>query len=225
MVMSASHALSRDETIRLLASYVGITTADGAGTFLTLVCSDLATQPNFDGNTVLILSGTYEGQSRLINGSTLTGIVTVDSAFDGLILKGVIFAILSVRGANISALSALLLKLARSAQSGSKTLTGAYATIYSDSDANPWIFSSAWIDLTNMDAGDTVWIRISTKGKLGGAWVVEDELSFSDAQPAAEKAIRIKPFPNVYGVLIEAYQSAGAPAFLALDCEFFVAKK
>lgn len=118
-----------------------------------------------------------------------------------------------------------LLKLGRSAQSGSKTLTAAYVTEFEDSQTYPWLFAGAWIDLTNMAAGDTVYIRVSSKGKSGGAYVVEDEKSYSDAQPAGAKAVRIDAFPNVYGTLIEAYQSAGAPPFLALDMEFMTAKR
>ncbi len=121
--------------------------------------------------------------------------------------------------------AAPLLKLRHSTQSGSKTLTGAYATVFED-DANlPWMFAGAWIDLTNMAAGDTVYIRVSAKGKSGGAYVVEDENSYTGAQPADAKAIRISAIPNVYGVKIEAYQSAGAPPYLSLDMEFFTAKR
>lgn len=121
--------------------------------------------------------------------------------------------------------AAPVLQLNRSDQSGSKTLTGAYATVFEDSDAAPWIFCGAWIDLTNMAAGDTVNIRISAKGKSGGAYTVEDENSYTGAQPADAKAVRIGAIPNVYGVKIEAYQSAGASAYLSLDMEFFVAKR
>jgi len=49
--------------------------------------------------------------------------------------------------------AAPLLMLRRSNQSGSKTLTGAYATVFEDHDNLPWIFTGAWIDLTNMGAG------------------------------------------------------------------------
>lgn len=121
--------------------------------------------------------------------------------------------------------AALVLQLSRSNQSGSKTLTGAYVTEYEDSDTSPWIFMGAWIDLTNMAGGDTVYIRVSSKGKSGGAYVVEDENSYTGAQAADAKAVRIAALPNVYGVKIEAYQSAGAPPYLSLDMEFFVAKR
>lgn len=118
-----------------------------------------------------------------------------------------------------------LLELERSAQSGEKTLTGAYAVMYEDSDAAAWIFAGAWVDLTNMAVGDVVWFRISTQGTELGAFIIEDEQSFVGVQPADDKILRIGPFSNMYGVRIEAMQSAGAPPFLDLDMEFFTAKR
>jgi len=119
----------------------------------------------------------------------------------------------------------LLLALRRSAQSGNKTLAGAYATIFEESAAAPWLFSNSWIDFTNMQAGDTVWIKVSAKGMSGGAYVVEAENSFRGVQPAWGKAIRLDALPNVYGVRVEAYQSTGAPPFLSIDTEFMLAKR
>jgi len=77
--------------------YRGETTDAGAVDGSTLVCSDLTTRPDFDGNTVVILSGDYAGQARVISGSTAAGTVTPESAFGGQIVAGVKFAILSVR--------------------------------------------------------------------------------------------------------------------------------
>lgn len=121
--------------------------------------------------------------------------------------------------------AAPVLQLRRSDQCGSKTLTGSYVAVYEDSDNLPWIFARARIDLTNLGVGDTIWIRLSTKGEDGGAYAVEDELSYTGVQPADSKAIEIDAIPNVYGVKIEMYQSAGDPPFLAIPCEFLVAKR
>jgi hypothetical protein len=77
--------------------YRGETTDAGAADGSTLVCSDLTAHPDFDGNEVVILSGAYAGQARAISGSTVTGTITPESAFDGQILAGVKFAILSLR--------------------------------------------------------------------------------------------------------------------------------
>ena len=118
-----------------------------------------------------------------------------------------------------------VLQLKRSGQSGSKTLTDAYAAAFEDSNSIPWIFAGASIDLTSMEADDTVHIRVSIMAKSGGAYLVEDESPYTGVQPADAKAIRIGAFPNIYGVKIEAYQSAGAPPYLSLDMDFFVAKR
>ena len=56
-------------------SYWGVTTANGAGTGLTLICADLANQPNYAGHQVKILTGPAAGQSSRIEahgGGTLT---------------------------------------------------------------------------------------------------------------------------------------------------------
>lgn len=77
--------------------YRGETTAAGAADGSTLVCSGLTTRPDFDGNGVVILSGDYAGQARVISGSTTAGTVTPESAFGGQIAAGVRFAVLSFR--------------------------------------------------------------------------------------------------------------------------------
>ncbi len=116
-----------------------------------------------------------------------------------------------------------LLKLERSAQSGDKALTGAYATVYEDTDDYPWIFATAEIDLTPMQAGDSIDIRLSAKNESGGAYVVMDEENYLNAQPADAKMISIDAFPNQYGVKIEARQTAGP--LRTITMEFFVAKR
>jgi hypothetical protein len=85
--------------------YRGETTAYGAIDGSTLICSDLMTRPNFDGNLVVILSGDYTGQARVISGSTVVGTVTPESAFGGQIVAGVKFAVLSFRSSGALALT------------------------------------------------------------------------------------------------------------------------
>jgi len=89
-----------EEMLRLaksLVAFYGETTADGAGDGSTLICSDLADKPDFDGNQVVILSGDYDGQARDINGATTGGTVTPHLAFGGQIVTGTEFVILAVR--------------------------------------------------------------------------------------------------------------------------------
>lgn len=82
---------------RSFLSYEDFATADGAGDGSTLVCSRLATQPDFDGGGVVILSGDYKGQSRDINGITTAGTISPHLAFDGQILAGTQFSITTIR--------------------------------------------------------------------------------------------------------------------------------
>jgi len=83
--------------LQAFVSYWGVTDSDGAAGGGTLVCSDLANQPDFDGNQVVIISGPYAGQARDINGSTTGGTVTVATAFGGQITSGTLFAIVALR--------------------------------------------------------------------------------------------------------------------------------
>jgi len=84
-------------TPNVLVSYTGITTLDGAGDGSTVICSGLALEADFDGNQINILSGTYKGQARDINGTTTLGTVTVANNFGGQILEGTAFVIVGIR--------------------------------------------------------------------------------------------------------------------------------
>jgi len=101
-------ALVYDPKVGSLISYEGTTTANGAPGGTTLVCSDLTTKPDYDGNLVIITSGDYAGQARDINGTTTGGTVTPDIAFGGQIVSGVTFTIVGIRTvpAEVAALAA-----------------------------------------------------------------------------------------------------------------------
>lgn len=117
----------------------------------------------------------------------------------------------------------IILKLERSSQSGSKIMTGAYASMYDDYDNNTWLFCGGKIDLTNMAAGDTVYLRESVKNINGGNYIVTDIRNYVGVQPADSKMISLTAFANTYGTRIEAYQSAGV--LCTLNMEFFCAKR
>jgi hypothetical protein len=203
------------------------TTSAGAADGSSIVDASLIglAAGSFDGMAIIIHPGD-EANVAISNITTAgynptTGEIVVAPPFKGgQVASGVKYEIVTLAPGET-----LMLKLKRSSQSGSVTLTGSYATIYQDSNTSPWLFAGATIDLTNMAAGDTVWVRISSIIKSGGNFIVKQEDSYSGVQPSGQKSIDIGPFANVYGVLIEAYQSAGAPPYLALDCEFMVAKR
>lgn len=91
----AIDSLGELRALRGLISYEGVATADGAIGGGTLVCSDLTLRPDYNGNSVVITSGAYIGQSRVINGATNLGTVTPVAAFGGTILAGTEFLIVA----------------------------------------------------------------------------------------------------------------------------------
>lgn len=92
-------SLGELRAVRGLISYEGVATANGAIGGGTLVCSDLTLRPDYDGNLVVMTSGTYIGQARNINGATNLGTVTPLLPFGGQILAGDEFIIVGIRAA------------------------------------------------------------------------------------------------------------------------------
>jgi hypothetical protein len=66
----------------------------------------------------------------------------------------------------------------------------------------------ALVDLTNMQAGDSVTIRTYLKQEAAGAYVQWGEESLSDAQ-APINMLRVIPLPVTYGIKITLQQTAG----------------
>ena len=103
-----------EQKLESLVVYRGETTALGAVDGSTLICSELSSKPDYNGNLVVIKSGDYIGQSRQINGVTTGGTATADTPFGGQIVTGVKFAVLSIRLGSVvlAALEAKMDKLA-----------------------------------------------------------------------------------------------------------------
>ena len=83
---------------RAVVVFQGETDGAGAVDGSSLICSELIGLPDFDGARVVILSGDYAGQSRVIDGTTLAGIISPDEAFGGQIQAQVEFAIITSGG-------------------------------------------------------------------------------------------------------------------------------
>lgn len=117
-----------------------------------------------------------------------------------------------------------LLSLRRSAQSGSKAMTAAYASVYSDvsSSAVAYLFGGAKINLTPMQAGDHIDIRVRKRVVSGGAWVNHDEIGYDNAPPANHPSVSIPAIPDVYGTEIAMRQVSGV--LRTIETEFYVAK-
>jgi hypothetical protein len=117
-----------------------------------------------------------------------------------------------------------LLSLRRSGQSGTKAMAAAWTVVYTDlSSSNiAYLFGGARINLSTMQAGDHIDIRIRKIVLSGGAWVNHDQLGYDDAQPADHPSVAIASIPDVYGVEIAMRQTAGT--LRTLETEFYAAK-
>jgi len=117
------------------------------------------------------------------------------------------------------------LQLARSTQSQSRVLPagGAWQVVYTLSGAQPFFFVSGEIDLSNMQAGDVIDIRVRKQLLAGGAFVLHDQLNYTGAQPAGHLSAHIGPVANVYGVEVAMRQTGGV--LRQLQCEFYDAKR
>jgi hypothetical protein len=117
-----------------------------------------------------------------------------------------------------------LLALRRSTQSGIKAMTADWGIIYTElSSSNlAYLFGGARMNLSSMQAGDHIDIRIRKRVVSGGNWVNHDQLGYDDVQPANHPSVEIKSIPDVYGVEIAMRQTAGV--LENIECEFYAAK-
>jgi hypothetical protein len=103
-------------------------------------------------------------------------------------------------------------------------MTAAWQVVYTDvSSSNmAYLFGGARINLSPMIAGDTIDIRIRKRVISGGDWVLHDQLSYSDVQPANHPSVDMRSIPDVFGVEVAMRQTAGVLA--VIETEFYAAK-
>jgi hypothetical protein len=121
-----------------------------------------------------------------------------------------------------------ILRLKRSAQSGSYVMTAAWQVVYTENTTAStlaYIFAGAEINLSPMILGDTIAIRIRKILVPSGAWVNHDQLTYEGVQPTTHPSRHIGPIPDVYGVEIAMQQSAVGLALQTIECEFYDAKR
>lgn len=116
-----------------------------------------------------------------------------------------------------------ILRLKRSSQSGNKIMTAAWQQVYSQTQAYAWLFGSGRIDLTSMQAGDHIEVRVSSRQISGGAYIIEDLMDYDDAQPTNKQKVTIGAFADTFGVIVEMRQTAGA--LRTIYCEFMDATR
>jgi len=124
---------------------------------------------------------------------------------------------------NVQTLLDLLLKLKRSPQSGWKLMTGSYTPVYEESHIVAYVFCGGKIDLSPMEAGDVIDVRVRTKLEGGDSYKTMWENSYSNVQPDDRKVIRLSAMPDNYGLEVSMRQTAGTLKYIL--CEFFDAKR
>jgi len=96
---SKAFALSREELIRTLTAYSGITTADGAGDGTTLIDSNLIGRNDFvSEKTILILSGDAQDEDEgAASFDNVTGEITLQgTGVSAQIVQGTIYRVLNI---------------------------------------------------------------------------------------------------------------------------------
>lgn len=102
-------------------------------------------------------------------------------------------------------------------------MAGSYAPVYEESHSVAYIFAGGKIDLSPMEAGDVVDVRVRTKLEGGDSYKTMWENSYSNVQPDDRKVIRLSAIPDNYGLEVSMRQTAGTLKYIL--CEFFDAKR
>jgi len=91
---------------------------------------------------------------------------------------------------------------------GTINADGMEQTVISKEDNKYPFILGAWLDLSKMEAADTIVLREYVKVKKDGTMAKYDEQSYSGVQP--NPALFITSKPSVYGLKITLQQTAGA---------------
>ncbi len=124
---------------------------------------------------------------------------------------------------NIQVMLDLLLKLERSSQSGWKLMTGIYQPVYEESQNTAYLFCGGKSDLSPMETGDIIDIRIRTKLEAEDTYKTIWHKTYTDVQPDDAKIIKLNAMPDNYGLEVSMRQTSGTYRFIL--CEFFDAKQ
>lgn len=195
----------------------------------------------FNGCLLMPVAGAVAFQPReIVDFTNATGVFTLDglnpfTAAPGLVAYVIIAnqskenLLQAIRGGaeSLESLDDELdaqLDLARSPDSATTTTTGAEQNIYDeDGGGRPFQFCGGFIDLTALQAGDTLRIRIYAQITAAGGYIrMSDDVvnTYSGVQDPALK--QIDGFFNVYGVRVSMQLTAGVNRNII--AEFFDAK-
>ena len=231
MVMPLASFAERPPVSELLALFdslivkQGMTTSAGDATGDSIIDSSLigAGASSFQNMIVVLYPGVpLQTDAKTVSSfDNTTGKITLSGAYKGIaaaIPAGVQYSIVAIV-ASVS--GGVGLTVSESAQSGDKVMTGGYIAEYLNSGTSAWVFCGGNIDLSPMQAGDTIIIRIRTKQSALGSFTVLTETTYNDVAPADHPLVRLPVLANQYGLEIEMRQTVGA--FRTIPCEFFEA--
>lgn len=138
-MVNRAHAFARDELVRTLTSYTGITTADGAADGTTLIDSNLIGRNDFiTEKTILIMSGPAKDEDKgALSFDNGTGTITLQgTGFGAQIKAGTIFKVLNISTVEID-VAAISAKIGSNTDpSGTTTLFARLRQIVDDYLAN-----------------------------------------------------------------------------------------
>jgi len=116
-----------------------------------------------------------------------------------------------------------MLRLKRSAQSGSKAMATDWTAVYTESSVMAYLFLGGWFDLSTMALGDIIEIRVQKQLSAGGALTNHDLKTYNDVQPPGHQVAYISPLPDVFGIEISMRQTLGV--LKAIPAEMFDAMR
>ena len=159
MVMNRGHALSRDELVRVLVSYTGITTANGAADGTTLIDSNLIGSNDYiTEKTILLDSGAAQREDKgAIAFNTVTGQITLQgTGFSAQIVAGTLFRIINISSIEVD-VAAIDTKIGTNVDPpGTTTLFAWLANIFAGGGGISAIFALVNAILTLTETGGTV---------------------------------------------------------------------
>ena len=210
--------------LRALISDGAIYTRDSA-TVNTIVDASLsATDDFYNGYLVIPLSGTYSGQARYVydyNGTTKTLYVAPDFTGDPdaggsfnfvLINTGALGYFLDQSGHGLQSIFDIVDAIPDLTRVGGthdqSDAASTEDTVWTiDAPGGNWSPKSFVIDLSEMEASDVLDVLIYYRIESGGAYVLEADTQYSDAQTI--DLIRFNLHENRFGIKITTIQSAG----------------
>ncbi|MBA7681801.1 hypothetical protein ES703_90141 [subsurface metagenome] len=206
------HALARDELIRVLTVFQGVTTGLGAADGSTLVDSALIGVNDYITNkTILIMSGDAINETRQATVfAPATGTITVDPPFNNQIAVGTLFRIINLSaGSSLAIIIAILTAsfdlinamLVLTETGGTVTASGIGTpdNVYvNDAPAGVFDPQKVMIDFSDLDVGEVATVRTYYRIKSGGDLKLKDELEFAGVQD--RPLINIELEPNRFGI-------------------------